>query len=103
MEPWLQLLTNSMYKYCQKSEYFILSFVAVQLGQSALQIAINKGHQDMVKLFLQVYRSSEKTASHMHGCMGLAEGYPHRPLAKYLPSEFPTWRKKVRCHKLSTE
>ena len=72
----------------------------VQRGESALQIAVRKGHLDVVKILIQVYRDFDMENEVDQYYMELANDHHHEHLVEYLSSEFPTLKRKVRYHSL---
>ena len=67
----------------------------MQRGESALQIAVRKGHLDVVKVLVQVCRNLQVDQYYMD----LAGDHHHEHLVEYLSSEFPTLKRKV-THRL---
>ena len=67
----------------------------MQHGESALQIAVRKGHLDVVKALVQVYRDSHMECEVDKYYMDLADDYHHQHVVEYLSSEFPSLRRKV--------
>ena len=68
----------------------------MQDGDSALQIAVRKGHLDMVKVLVQVYRDSHMESEVDQYYLDLADDYHHEHVVEYLSSEFPSLKRKVR-------
>ena len=73
--------------------------LSVQRGESALQIAVRKGHLDLVKVLVQVYRDLHMDNEVDQYYMDLADDHHHEHLVEYLSSEFPTLKRKV-THRL---
>ena len=69
--------------------------MSVQRGESALQIAIRKGHLDVVKVLVQLYRNLHIEYEVDQYYMDLADDHHHEHLVEYLSSEFPTLKRKV--------
>ena len=69
--------------------------LSVQDGESALQIAVCKGHLDVVKVLVQVYRDLHMEKEVDQYYMDLADKHHHEHLVEYLSSEFPTLKRKV--------
>ena len=67
----------------------------MQSGESALQIAVRKGHLDVVKVLVQVYRDLHMENEVDQCYMDLADKHHHEHLVEYLSSEFPTLKRKV--------
>ena len=67
----------------------------MQRGESALQIAVRKGHLDVVKVLVQVCRDLHMENEVGQYYMDLAEDHHHEHLVEYLSSEFPTLKRKV--------
>ena len=79
--------------------YFVtnlLMSLCVQRGESALQIAVRKGHLDVVKVLVQVYRDSHMAHEVDQHYMDLAHKHCHKHVVEYLSSEFPSLKRKVR-------
>ena len=68
----------------------------MQRGESALQIAVRKGHLDVVKVLIQLYRDSHMESEVVQYYMDLADDKHHGHVVEYLSSEFPSLRRKVR-------
>ena len=68
----------------------------MQHGESALQIAVRKGHLDVVKVLVQVYRDSHMESEVDQYYMDLADDHHHQHVVEYLSSEFPSLKRKVR-------
>ena len=68
----------------------------MQRGESALQIAVRKGHLDVVKVLVQVYRDSHMESEVDQYYMDLADDHHHEHVVDYLSSEFPSLKRKVR-------
>ena len=68
----------------------------MQDGECALHIAVRKGHLDMVKVLVQVYRDSHMDSEVDQYYMNLADDHHHEHVVEYLSSEFPSLRRKVR-------
>ena len=68
----------------------------VQCGESALQIAVRRGHLDVVKVLVQVYRDSHMEREVDQHYMDLAGDYHREDVVEYLTSEFPSLNRKVR-------
>ena len=80
--------------------YFIAYFLlclSVQDGESALQIAVCRGHLDVVKILVQAYRDLHMESEIDQYYMDLADDYNHDHVVGYLSSEFPSLKRKV-CH-----
>ena len=73
-------------------------YLSVQRGESALQIAVRKGHLDVVKVLVQVYRDLHMENEVDQYYMDLADDHHHEHLVEYLSSEFPTLKRKVSHH-----
>ena len=69
--------------------------LSVQRRESALQIAVRKGHLDVVKVLVQVYRDLHMENEVDQYYMDLADDHHHEHLVEYLSSEFPTLKRKV--------
>ena len=69
--------------------------LSVQRGESALQMAVRKGHLDVVKVLIQVYRDLHMENEVDQYYMDLADNHHHEHLVEYLSSEFPTLKRKV--------
>ena len=69
--------------------------LSVQRGESALQMAVRKGHLDVVKVFVQVYRDLHMENEVDQYYMDLAHDHHHEHLVEYLSSEFPSLKRKV--------
>ena len=67
----------------------------MQRGESALQIAVHKGHLDVVKVLVQVYRDLHMENEVNQYYMDLADKHHHEHLVEYLSSEFPSLKRKV--------
>ena len=67
----------------------------MQRGESALQIAVRKGHLDVVKVLVQVCRDLHMENEVDQYYMDLADDHHHEHLVEYLSSEFPTLKRKV--------
>ena len=74
--------------------------MSVQFGESALQIAVCKGHLDVVKVFVQYYRDLHMESEVDQYHMDLADDYNHRHVVEYLSNEFPSLKAKVSHHSL---
>ena len=74
--------------------------MSVQFGESALQIAVCKGHLDVVKVFVQYYRDLHKESEVDQYHMDLADDYNHRHVVEYLSNEFPSLKRDVSYHSL---
>ena len=68
----------------------------MQRGESALQIAVRKGHLDVVKVLVQVYRDSHMESEVRQFYLDLAHSHHHEHVVKYLSREFPSLKRKVR-------
>ena len=68
----------------------------MQHGESALQIAVRKGHLDVVKVLVQVYRDSHMESEVDQYYMDLADDHHQQHVVEYLSSEFPSLKRKVR-------
>ena len=79
---------------CIFSAYFLFC-LSVQDGESALRIAVRKGHLDVVKVLVQVYRDLHMESAIGQSYMDLADDYDHRHVVGYLSSEFPSLKRKV--------
>ena len=78
----------------------VLLCLAVQSGESALQIVVREGHLDVVKVFVQVYRDSHVESEIDQYYMDLADDHHHQHVVGYLSSEFPSLKQKVSHHSL---
>ena len=78
----------------------VLLCLSVQDGESALQIAVRRGHLDVVKLLVQVYRDCHMESEIDQYYMDLADDYNHEHVVGYLSSEFPSLKRKVSHHSL---
>ena len=67
----------------------------MQDGEPALQIAVRKGHLDVVKVLVQVYRDSHMEREVDQYYLDLAGDYHHKHVVEYLSSEFPSLQRKV--------
>ena len=67
----------------------------MQDGESALQMAVRKGHLDVVKVLVQVCRDLHMENEVDQYYMDLADDHHHEHLVEYLSSEFPTLKRKV--------
>ena len=67
----------------------------MQDGESALQIAVRKGHLDVVKVLVQEYRDSHMEREVDQYYMDLADDYHQQHVVEYLSSEFPSLQRKV--------
>ena len=67
----------------------------MQHGQSALQIAVCKGHLDMVKILVQVYQDLHMEHEVDQYYMDLADDYHHQHVVEYFSTEFPSLKIKV--------
>ena len=77
--------------------------MSVQRGESALQIAVRKGHLDVVKVLVQLYRDLHMEYEVDQYYMDLADDQRHEHLVEYLSSEFPVLKRKVsHCSLYST-
>ena len=85
--------------FCLSSSPLCLS---VQDGESAFQIAVRKGHLDLVKVLVQVYRDLHMENEVDQYYMDLADDHHHEHLVEYLSSEFPTLKRKVSHRSLSS-
>ena len=68
----------------------------MQHGESALQIAVRKGHLDVVKVLVQVYRDLHMEREVDQYYLDLTDDYHHQQVVEYLSSEFPSLQRKVR-------
>ena len=79
----------------------------MQDGESALQIAVCKGHLDVAKVLVQVHRDLHMENKVDQYYMDLADKHRQEHLVEYLSSVFPTLKRKVthplqiRMHHLS--
>ena len=73
----------------------VLLCLSLQRGESALQIAVHRGHLDVVKVLVQVYRDSHMESEIGQYYMDLADDHRHEHVVGYLCSEFPSLRRKV--------
>ena len=64
-------------------------------GESALQIAVRRGHLDVVKVLVQLYRDSHMESEVDQHYMDLADDHRHEHVVGYLSSEFPSLKRKV--------
>ena len=69
--------------------------MSLQRGESALQIAVRKGHLDVVKVLVQLYRDLHMENEVNQYYMDLADDQCHEHLVEYLSGEFPTLKRKV--------
>ena len=67
----------------------------MQRGESALQIAIRRGHLDVVKVLVQVYRDSHMESEIDQNYMDLADKHHREHVVEYLSSEFSSLKRKV--------
>ena len=88
----LSISTFTAYLFCLSLSPLCLS---VQDGESALQIAVRKGHLDVVKVLVQVCRDLHMENEVDQYYMDLADDHHHEHLVEYLSSEFPTLKRKV--------
>ena len=79
--------------------HFLLC-LSLQRGESALQIAVRRGHLDVVKVLVQVYRDSHMESEIGQYYMDLADDHNHEHVVGYLSSEFPSLKRKVSYHAL---
>ena len=70
--------------------------LSVQRGECALRIAVRKGHLDVVKVLVQVYRDSHMEREVDQYYLDLADDHHHQHVVEYLSSEFPSLQRKVR-------
>ena len=78
----------------------LLLCLIVQHGESALQIAVRRGHLDVIKALIQVYRDSHMESEIDQYYMDLADDHHHEHVVGYLSSEFPALKRKVSHHSL---
>ena len=69
-------------------------------GESALWIAVRRGHLDVVKVLVQAYRDSHMESEIGQYYMDLADDHHHQHVVGYLSSEFPSLKRKVSHHSL---
>ena len=74
--------------------------LSLQRGESALKIAVRRGHLDVVKVLVQVYRDSHMESEIGQYYMDLADDHNHEHVVGYLSSEFPSLKRKVSYHAL---
>ena len=79
---------------------YCLLCLSVQDGESALQIAVHKGHLDVVKVLVQVYRDLHMESEIDQYYIDLADDHHHEHVVGYLSSEFPSLRRRVSHHSL---
>ena len=75
--------------------YSCSPYLSVQDGDSALQIAVRRGHLDVVKVLVQVYRDCHMESEVGQYYMDLAYDYGHGHVVGYLSSEFSSLKQKV--------
>ena len=75
-------------------------YLCVQRGESALQIAVRRGHLDVVKVLVQVYRDLHMESEIDQYYMDLADDHHHHHVVGYLSTEFPSLKQKVSRHSL---
>ena len=80
--------------------YSCSPYLSVQDGDSALQIAVRRGHLDVVKVLVQVYRDLHIESEIDQHYMDLADNHHHEHVVGYLSSEFPSLKRKVSHHSL---
>ena len=73
----------------------VLLCLSLQRGESTLQIAVCRGHLDVVKVLVQVYRDSHMESEIGQYYMDLADDHNHEHVVGYLSSEFPSLKRKV--------
>ena len=78
----------------------VLLCLSVQDGESALQIAVRRGHLDVVKVLVQVYRDLHTENEIDQYYMDLADNHHHEHVVRYFSSEFPSLKRKVSHHSL---
>ena len=78
----------------------LLLCLSVQLGECALQIAVRRGHLDVVKVLVQAYRDSHMESQIDQYYMDLANDHHHEHVVGYLSSKLPSLRRKVNHHSL---
>ena len=88
----LPICTFTAHLFCLSLSPLCLS---VQRGESALQMAVRKGHLDVVKVLVQVYRDFHMENEVDQYYMDLADKHHHEHLVEYLSSEFSTLKRKV--------
>ena len=95
-------LTNNLFTSYHFSSLLLTPHVhckscsfSLQRGESALQIAVRRGHLDVVKVLVQVYRDSHMESEIGQHYMDLADDHRHEHVVGYLSSEFPSLRRKV--------
>ena len=74
--------------------------LSLKRGESALQIAVCRGHLDMVKVHVQVYRDFHMESEIDQYHVNLANYHHHEHVVEYLSHEFPSLKRKVICHSL---
>ena len=72
----------------------------MQHGESALQIAVCKGHIDVVKVLVQEYRDLHMEHEVDQDYMNLAHYHRHEHVVEYFSTEFPSLKRKVSYHLL---
>ena len=78
----------------------VLLCLSVQDGESAFQIAVHRGHLDVVKVLVQAYRNCHMESEIGQYYMDLADDHHHEHVVGYLSSEFPSLKRKVSHHSL---
>ena len=78
----------------------VLLCLSVQDGESALHIAVRRGHLDVVKVLVQVYRDLHTENEIDQYYMDLADNHHHEHVVRYFSSEFPSLKRKVSHHSL---
>ncbi len=73
----------------------VLLCLSLQRGESALQIAVHRGHLDVVKVLVQLYRDSHMESEINQHYIDLADDHRHEHVVGYLCSEFPSLKRKV--------
>ena len=69
--------------------------LSVQNGESALNIAVRRGHLDVVKVLVQLYRDSHMESEVDQYYIDLADDHRHEHVVGYLSSEYPSLKRKV--------
>ena len=101
-------LTNNLFtSYHSPPPSYLMCFVtpvllclAVQSGESALQIVVREGHLDVLKVLIQVYRDSHVESEIDQNYMDLTNDHHHQHVVGYLSTEFPSLKRKVSHHSL---
>ena len=79
---------------------YFLFCLSLKRGESALQIAVHRGHLNVVKVLVQVCRELHMESEIGQYYMDLADDYHHEHVVGYLSSEFPSLKQKVSHHSL---